>query len=94
MTIEELSKDSEFLAKIQSAKGADEVVALFRDKGFEVTEAQLKALITGEDSGELSESDMESVAGGIIRPLRPMTARDWLKAGKTLADAIRSTLKF
>ena len=87
MTIEELSKDSEFLKKIENAKGADEIIALFKDKGIDVTKEDLEKIAAMPESGELSEADMENVAGGILLgpsllPISYIVARAIIKAYK------------
>jgi len=64
MNLEELSKDQELKNRIENAESLAEVVEIFREKGIEVTEAQLEAAMK-DTSDEISESDLQNVAGGI-----------------------------
>lgn len=63
--IEGLKTDNEFLAKLADAKDEAEAKSLFAEKGIEVTCDELKAICNGEVSGELDETALENVAGGI-----------------------------
>lgn len=65
MDINELMNDEAFAAKIRNAKDLAEVAALFQAQGVDVSEAQLKALLTSEE-GELDEAELQDVAGGGI----------------------------
>ena len=63
MSSEELLKDAEFMDRIQEANSIAEIIELFRSKGIEVTEADLRSALDGQE-GELSEEGLEEVAGG------------------------------
>ena len=90
MTIEELSKDSEFLKKIENAKGPEEIVALFKDKGIDASKADLEKIAAIPESRELSEADMENVAGGFVDPVSAALA---FGVGWAIGKAIRKALK-
>ncbi len=90
MTIEELSKDSEFLKKIEYAKGPEEIVALFKDKGIDVSKEDLEKIAAIPESSELSESDMENVAGGFVDPVSAALA---FGVGWVIGKAIRKAIK-
>jgi len=66
MNIEELSNDQELKDRIENAESLAEVVSLYREKGIEVTEAELEAALKAAESDELKEDDLEEVAGGCI----------------------------
>ena len=63
MNLEELSKDSELKERIENAQSLTEVVEIYREKGIEVTENELEAALR-ETSDEISEDDLQNVAGG------------------------------
>ena len=70
MTIEELKTDKAFMEKIENAESIAEIVALFKDKGIDVTEEQLEAAADYYGKREeLSEDSLERVAGGIVDPI-------------------------
>ena len=58
----------ELLEKLRRAKTAEEVIALGKEYGKELTEEQAKELLemTGNGTGELSDEELEAVAGGDI----------------------------
>ena len=58
--------NEELLEKLRSAKTAEEVIALGKEYGKELTEEQAKELLemTGNGTGELSDEELEAVAGG------------------------------
>ena len=60
--------NEELLEKLRSAKTAEEVIALGKEYGKELTEEQAKELLemTGNGTGELSDEELEAVAGGDI----------------------------
>ena len=67
MTFEELLTNEEFNQQVAAAKDAKEVVALFADKGIEVSEEMAQELFEQpEASAELSADDLDDVAGGGI----------------------------
>ena len=60
--------NEELLEKLRRAKTAEEVIALGKEYGKELTEEQAKELLemTGNATGELSDEELEAVAGGDI----------------------------
>ncbi len=57
----------EFIAKLKEAKSADEILALAKENGIELSEDKAKELFSQLNaSGELSDDDLEKVAGGNI----------------------------
>ena len=66
MTIEDLMKNADFNARLQSAKDMGEVAALFQAEGFDTDETALTELLKyASPSDELNEDTLETVAGGI-----------------------------
>lgn len=66
MAYEELLNNKEFNEQVASAKNAEEVVALFAEKGVEVPLEIAQELFEepSDLNGELSEEDLDNVAGG------------------------------
>ncbi len=68
----EVAQDQEFLAKILAIETAEEVQVAFKeDKGIEISIEEINAIHNAiikriENGGELSESDLEDVAGGSV----------------------------
>ena len=69
----ELLKDKEFCNQFVTSESKEAAVKLFTDRGFDITDEELKALATRtrdlvhqliENDGELSEEELERVAGG------------------------------
>ena len=56
--------NEELLEKLRSAKTAEEVIALGKEYGKELTKELLE--MTGNGTGELSDEELEAVAGGDI----------------------------
>ena len=65
MNIENLMNDEVFAAQIEKAASAEEIVALFADKGVEVS-LEIAQELFAPMEGELDEMDLEGVAGGGI----------------------------
>ncbi len=60
-----LMQDEQFKAKLSEAEDLEAMAALFRNEGFEITGADLEAAVE-QSNGELSEENLENVAGGDI----------------------------
>ena len=57
----------EFIAKLKGAKSADEILALAKENGIELDEEKAKELFAELNaSGELSDDELDKVAGGNI----------------------------
>ena len=61
--LEEASKDREFVNRLTTAEASEEIIALAKEKGFTLTEADLKP-DTGTGIQEVSDDEMSVVAGG------------------------------
>ncbi len=56
----------ELIAKLKEAKSSDEILALAKENGIELDEEKAKELFNQLNaSGELSDDDLDKVAGGI-----------------------------
>jgi len=66
--IEKAKSDKDLMAKLDALgenAGADEIIKLAKEYSFTVTEEEIEKQKSSEDSsGELSEDELESVAGG------------------------------
>lgn len=58
MRVEELASDEALMAGLQSAKSIEEAAELLKEKGIEFFGNE-------NESGELDESSLDSVAGGV-----------------------------
>lgn len=58
--------NEEFCKKVNDAKSTEEVIRLFADEGVTVTEEQILAAKASENEGELTETTLDSVAGGCV----------------------------
>ena len=57
----------ELITKLKGAKSADEILALAKESGIELDEEKAKELFAELNaSGELSDDDLDKVAGGNI----------------------------
>ena len=65
--IEALSKDAAFLEEMKGAAGKDDIQKIFAKYGLDLNREEVDAFVTlaeRELSGELSDTDLENVAGG------------------------------
>jgi predicted ribosomally synthesized peptide with nif11-like leader len=62
--------DSLLLEKIKAADSPESVVKIAAEYGYELTETEVQAIQTGShidwEDGELSEEQLEAVAGGLL----------------------------
>ncbi|MCK5539286.1 MAG: Nif11-like leader peptide family RiPP precursor [Deltaproteobacteria bacterium] len=77
--LKKFSKDSDFRTKLESAADDAARQALTKAAGFDFSKAELQE-VTGGGSAELSDDDLEKVAGG--------SAPDWVGAGATVVGAV------
>ena len=77
VTLEELVQNEEFMRQCREADSIDAVAKLFSNQGIAVTEEELEKLMVPDD--ELSEEDLENVAGG-IKKLTPDPVQVIIKA--------------
>ena len=82
----ELLNDKELVAKLENAESAQEVSELLAGKGVEISAEQIEAVMA-KDQGELSEENLENVAGGAFK-FRYLNPFYWL--GRLLAAATTS----
>ena len=54
----------ELIAKLKEAKSADELLALAKENGVEIAPEKAKELFQQLSGGELTDDQLESVAGG------------------------------
>ena len=59
--LEEASKDQEFIEKVNGTHAPEALIALAAEKGFALTAEDLKP---DQPTGELSEDELDAVAGG------------------------------
>ena len=62
--VQALMQDEQFKAKLAAAESMDDIAALFCAEGIQVTGAELDAVVEQNSDGELSEANLENVAGG------------------------------
>lgn len=61
--------NEEMFKKLKEAKTADELIAIAKEYGKELTKEHAEEMLNHSDaSGELSDDDLDSVAGGINMP--------------------------
>lgn len=67
-TINELLENEEFSEKMSTTETTEEVIKVFADYGVAVTEEELDAAVAyaKENGGELSEDELNNVAGGVV----------------------------
>ena len=72
----ELLKDEAFVAELDKLEKEEDVIALFEARGATVTMDQLRELIAQlPDDGEMSDDDLEKVAGGLSFTILTRTVR-------------------
>ena len=65
MTLNEALSNEEIAKKFEDANSMDDVLATLKEYGVETTEEELMNVIS-EDIGELSDDQLEDVAGGLL----------------------------
>ncbi len=58
-------KKEDFLAKLKGVKSADDIIALAKENGIEMTTDKAKELFEQLSGNELSDEQLENVAGGM-----------------------------
>lgn len=61
-----LWSNEEFCQKVHAAKSTEEVIRLFAEEGVTVTEEQILAAKDSKNEEELTETALDSVAGGCV----------------------------
>ncbi|GCL37704.1 protein of unknown function, nitrogen fixation [Sphaerospermopsis reniformis] len=74
------SENPDLMAKLESADSYAEAVSIGAENGFNFTEEEAELFLAeyGLDkglNGELSEEDLEAVAGGAVTPYTPTIAK-------------------
>ena len=64
MNLQDLQKDEEFMALIQANPDLVAISAALRARGVEISAEELRKGFATLENGELSEDDLEEVAGG------------------------------
>ncbi len=72
--IDELYEDEAFRAKAANCETTEEIIAVFKEEGIEITEEDFAAVENYNAKSELNAEDLDDVAGGV----GPMT---WLAVG-------------
>ncbi len=67
----------EQLEKAKSCKSADELIALAKEEGFELTKEEAEAYIEELSDFELDEDTLQEIAGGICYDLCPNHEGDY-----------------
>ena len=62
--LEEASKDEAFMEKLRGAETKDIIIEMAKEKGFTLTEEDLKAPETND--GPVSDDEVDAVAGGTV----------------------------
>ena len=57
-------ENNEIFAKLKEAKSAEELVEIAKANGAEITAENAQKLFSQISGGELSEDDLEKIAGG------------------------------
>ncbi len=55
----------EFLARLKGVKSADDIIALAKESGIEIAPDKAKELFEQMSGNELSDEQLENVAGGM-----------------------------
>ena len=68
--IKQIQNVEKFQQELMDVKSAEEVLAVLKNHGVEATIAEVEAMLAqaSQQKEELSEDDLETVAGGYIRP--------------------------
>jgi len=62
--LQKVKEDESFKAKIKETKDSDQFIELARSSGYDITLDELEAVMKENLSDELSDKDLESIAGG------------------------------
>jgi len=66
MPIDKSKITKEMVAKALECETVDELMALAKSEGFEITKAEAEAYLAELDDFELDEKDLDKVAGGAL----------------------------
>jgi len=62
--LQKIKEDENFKAKIQETQNSDQFIELAKSEGYDITLDDLENVIKENLNDELSDKDLESVAGG------------------------------
>ena len=86
-----LFEDEAFLNKMLNAENPEQVSALFAENGITMSAKEVEILrsrLENADGGELSEDQLENVAGGVDLDLIDDVLNSIVKVGERLFDSI------
>lgn len=86
-----LLEDEAFINKILNAEDPEQVSALFSENGVTLSVKEVEILrsrLENTDSDELSEDQLENVAGGVDLDLIDDVLKSVVKVGERLFDSI------
>ena len=75
MSLKDAKITEELAKKLEAAETVEEALAILKDAGIETTVEEIKELLP-EQSDELTDDNLEGVAGGIILPRFPLSPKD------------------
>ena len=84
-------EDEAFLNKMLNAENPEQVSALFAENGITMSAKEVEILrsrLENADGGELSEDQLENVAGGVDLDLIDDVLNSIVKVGERLFDSI------
>ncbi|MDD6488270.1 MAG: Nif11-like leader peptide family RiPP precursor [Clostridia bacterium] len=92
MTNEKLTQ--EFIKKVSMAKSPEEIVALAKENGMEIPQDEAEMLYTQlqSQSGELSDEELDNVAGG-YSPMQELYMKLWQEECKKRMQEIEEQEK-
>ena len=83
----ELGANEGFMQKLESAETREDLLALLKENGIQDATESILAFLQEEKSGELKDSELEEVAGGMIAIPTP-------RQTKMLIDKIKKFFGF
>ena len=65
--MEKMTSDEAFMEDIQKSADANELMSKIKNAGFDVTPEELANALNSGENGELSDNELDAVAGGITQ---------------------------
>lgn len=81
--VEDLLKDEGFMKTVLAAKSVDEVLEICKNNGIELADdakEKIEQFMKSQKSGELSDDDLEDVAGGFDVALMSKKFSEWINS--------------
>lgn len=96
--VKELFADKEFVEKILELESAEEVQAALKEKGLELTVEEInqikeQLIKSGESGEEVSDEELEQVAGGVVGTVIACTAIGIIGAGGAVVTVINQVIR-